>query len=107
MVSRRARRAAFRFWFSVALFSALSVAPLAPAFAWTPPPRPLPMEPADTDGIDDDVHNDRPSRGHSTASLATGEERVDRQQIASSKAQAPWEGLELSLIRLLDWVHQR
>ncbi|MFN8546686.1 MAG: hypothetical protein U0527_01625 [Candidatus Eisenbacteria bacterium] len=62
MNSRRARRAALRFWFSAALLAALSLAPLAPAFAWTPPPKPLPTQPADTDGIDDDLDNQRTHR---------------------------------------------
>ena len=61
MNSRRARRAALRFWFSAALLAALSLAPLAPAFAWSPPPRPLPTEPADPDGRDDSLHDDRPA----------------------------------------------
>ncbi len=107
MVSRRARRAAFRFWFSVALFPALSVAPLAPAFAWTPPPRPLPMEPADTDGIDDDIHNNRPGPRRPDGTPAADQKRDIGSIVGLSEARAAWSDLELRVIQLLRWLDQR
>ena len=75
MISRRARRAAIRFWFSVTLLAALSLAPLAPAFAWTPPPKPLPTEPVDTDGRDDSLHDDRPSHSGDSGDLGETQTR--------------------------------
>lgn len=84
MNSRRARRAALRFWGSAAILTALSLVPLAPAFAWSPPPRPLPTQPADTDGQDPDLHDERPGLPPDTWVSPCGQERLQDTDLQSA-----------------------
>ena len=65
MSRTRPSRAAARTLPLLLLASLVMLGPLAanPSHAWTPPPAPLPIEPGDTDGMDDDLLNDRPRPG--------------------------------------------
>lgn len=66
MSRNRPPRAAARTVRLLLLASLVMLGPLAatPSHAWTPPPAPLPIEPGDTDGMDDDDYDlSRPSSG--------------------------------------------
>ncbi len=59
MSRTRPSRAAARTLRLLLLASLVMLGPLAatPSHAWTPPPAPLPIEPGDTDGMDDDDYD--------------------------------------------------
>ena len=70
MSRTRPSRAAARTLRLLLLASLVMLGPLAatPSHAWTPPPAPLPIEPGDTDGIDDeDFELSRPRRPSDSA----------------------------------------
>ena len=98
-----------RFGALVALISTLSVTALEPALAWTPPPRPLPTAPADTDGQDPDLHGERPGNDGTTElmhELAATDKRGEAAQ--SDERCAPSEPVlsELLLGQNSSWLVQ-
>ena len=107
MSSRRARGTVPRCWFVAALFAALTIVPCNSVFAWTPPPSPLPAGPANTDGIDDDVNDDRPSIGHDSMSLESARESADGPTTNGSEEHVAWGDLGLKAIQLLQWLDRR
>ncbi|MCC7144165.1 MAG: hypothetical protein IT349_18885 [Candidatus Eisenbacteria bacterium] len=107
MSRTRPSRAAARTLRLLLLASLVMLVPLAvaPSHAWTPPPAPLPIEPGDTDGMDDDDHElSRPGEAERHADLATSTSRhAEPRLVGESSSELHFAVMRLFQVMMRVW----